>query len=69
MGHGDPTILTRQVKEVMTSNPRRLSKGHLALEALKILRAYKIDEIPIVDSRDKPVGLLDIQDLLKAGLV
>lgn len=65
----DSRILLRQVKEVMTPNPKSLSKGHLALQALKILKAFKIDEIPIVDSRGKPVGLLDIQDLLKAGLV
>ena len=65
----DRQILHRKVSEVMTAKPKALPVGHLAVEALKILRAYRIDEIPIVDSRSKPVGLLDIQDLLKAGLV
>ncbi len=66
---GDPQILRRKVSQVMTKNPKRLPMGHLAVEALKLMRAYRIDEIPIVDSRGRPAGLLDIQDLLKAGLV
>lgn len=65
----DPGVLSRPVAQVMTRNPKTLSTGHLAAEALKILRAYRIDEIPIVDKRGFPVGMLDIQDLLKAGLV
>ncbi len=65
----DRDILHRKVSTVMTRKPKTLPMGHLAVEALKILRAYRIDEIPIVDSKYRPVGLLDIQDLLKAGLV
>ena len=65
----DPQLLRRRVSQVMTRNPKALPLGHLAVEALKLLKAYRIDEIPIVDSKMKPVGLLDIQDLLKAGLI
>ena len=65
----DPGILKRPVSQVMTKNPKTLPVGHLAVEALKLLRSYRIDEIPILDIKSKPVGLLDIQDLLKAGLV
>ena len=65
----DPKILQKHVSQVMTKNPKTLAGGHLAAEALRILKAYRIDEIPIVDTRLRPVGLIDIQDLLKAGLV
>ncbi len=65
----DPQILRRKVSQVMTRRPKSLPVGHRAVEALKLLRAHRIDEIPIVDSRGRPAGLLDIQDLLKAGLV
>jgi arabinose-5-phosphate isomerase len=65
----DPGILRRKVGQVMTRSPKTLPAGHLAVEALKILRGHRIDEIPVVDKRRRPVGLLDIQDLLKAGLV
>ena len=62
-------ILDCRVSEVMTRRPKTVVKGQMAAEALKILRAYRIDEIPVVDAAGRPVGLLDIQDLLKAGLV
>ncbi len=65
----DSQILHRRVSQVMTKTPKTLPTGHLAVEALKLLKSYRIDEIPIVDSKGRPVGLLDIQDLLKAGLV
>jgi len=65
----DSQILRRRVSEVMTKNPKALKVGHLAVEALRLLEAHRIDEIPIVDAQYRPAGLLDIQDLLKAGLV
>ena len=46
-----------------------IKKEKLAAEAFDILRSRKIDEIPVVDDKKRPVGLLDVQDLLKAGLV
>jgi len=65
----DPKLLERKVKEVMTKSPKTIRKGRLAEEALKILREYKIDEIPVVDEKNRPIGLVDVQDLLKAGIV
>jgi len=29
----------------------------------------KIDELPVVDARRRVIGLLDVQDLLRAGIV
>ena len=65
----EPLLLEKEVKDVMTKNPRTLKKGCLAVEALRILQEYKIDEIPIVDEYGCAIGLVDVQDLLKAGLV
>ncbi|MBU0467496.1 MAG: KpsF/GutQ family sugar-phosphate isomerase [Candidatus Omnitrophica bacterium] len=65
----DRQLLDRKVKDVMTKNPTTISKDRLAQEALRILQDKKIDELPVVDSKGKLVGLLDVQDLLKAGLV
>ncbi|MFC1708850.1 SIS domain-containing protein [Candidatus Omnitrophota bacterium] len=58
-----------QIKEVMTKNPTAVKKDQLAAEALRILQVRKIDEVPVVDKLYRPVGMLDVQDLLKAGLV
>lgn len=64
-----PNIIREKVKNVMTKNPVVIKKHRLAAEALGILRAKKIDEIPVVDGKNRPIGLVDVQDLLKAGLV
>lgn len=62
-------LLSREVGDVMTASPVSISKDRLAAEAFDILRAKKIDEIPVVDARGKPLGILDVQDILDAGLV
>ncbi len=64
-----PNIVAKRVKDVMTKTPITIKKQHLAAEALGILRSKKIDEIPVVDQKGRPTGLVDVQDLLKAGLV
>ncbi len=65
----DRDLSIRQVKNVMTKNPITITKDKLAMEALRILKEKKIDELPVVDAEHKSIGLLDVQDLLKAGLV
>ncbi|MFA5148396.1 MAG: KpsF/GutQ family sugar-phosphate isomerase [Candidatus Omnitrophota bacterium] len=65
----DPLLSSKPVKQVMTKNPVTISKDLLAADAFRILRERKIDEIPVVDRSKKPIGLVDVQDLLKAGLV
>jgi arabinose-5-phosphate isomerase len=62
-------LALRRVKDVMTRSPKTITKEKLAAEALRILKEYRIDEIPVVDLKGRPVGLVDVQDLLKAGLV
>ncbi len=62
-------LLERRVKDVMTKNPITVGANRLAAEASELLRSRKIDEVPVVDKRRRPIGLLDIQDLLKAGII
>ena len=56
--------LDRQVASVMTRNPKRIIADALASEAMAILKQYRIDELPVVDAVDNPVGLIDVQDLV-----
>ncbi|MHC4915651.1 MAG: CBS domain-containing protein [Planctomycetota bacterium] len=41
----------------------------LAAEALALMRERQFDELPVVDDQNRLVGMLDVQDLLSAGLV
>ena len=65
----DRDLPKRKIKDVMTKNPTVARKEMLAYEAMRILKEKKIDEVPVVDKNNRPIGLLDVQDLLKAGLV
>ena len=64
-----PSILDMEVKKVMTPTPKYIEKDMLASSAACILEEYKIDELPVVDKKKKVVGILDIQDLLEAGII
>ncbi len=64
----DTRVLQCKVAEVMTRNPLTISKDRLAAEAFALLMSKKVDELPVVDEKGILVGLLDVQDLLKAGL-
>ncbi len=57
-------LLERPVRELMTENPKSIGSGNLASEAEAILNEFRIDELPVVDSDGKPVGVIDVQDLL-----
>jgi arabinose-5-phosphate isomerase len=58
------SALDRKISEVMTRNPKRVIETALASEAMSIMRNYRIDELPVVDEQDRPVGLIDVQDLV-----
>ena len=65
----DTGILYKEVGTVMTKGPLTIGKDRLAVEAFELLIQKKVDELPVVDKKGHLVGLLDVQDLLKAGLV
>jgi arabinose-5-phosphate isomerase len=64
----DSQLLHRKVKEVMTINPTVIGSDDLVVDSMKLLQDKKIDEIPVLNKRGALVGLLDVQDLLKAGV-
>jgi arabinose-5-phosphate isomerase len=56
--------LKRPVADLMTRNPKRVRADALASEAMAMMRPLRIDELPVVDESDRPIGLIDIQDLV-----
>lgn len=60
----DGSSLKRPIREVMTKNPKRVSGEDLASEAMALIRQFRIDELPVVDEQDRPIGLIDVQDLV-----
>ena len=64
-----PHLLRKKVSLVMTSSPTAVQEDDLASEVMKILEKKKIDEVPVVDKNSRPVGMVDIQDLIADGII
>ena len=57
------------ISSVMGKSPRTVSPDDLAQNAAELMRATQVDQLPVVDAQCRPVGLLDVQDLLAARLL
>jgi arabinose-5-phosphate isomerase len=65
-----PDLLARRVGAIMTASPRTIGPDALAAEALHEMtaRARPITALFVVDAAGRPVGILHLHDLLRAGL-
>jgi len=54
---------------LMTSPCKRVTEETLAAEAMAIFHKYRIDELPVVDAQERPVGLIDVQDIVSLKIV
>jgi arabinose-5-phosphate isomerase len=61
-------LMTHVAGEVMTRAPLTIGPGALAAEALKIMNERRITVLFVVD-HDRPVGILHVHDLLRAGVI
>lgn len=52
------------IRAVMTVRPFTLSVGARVADALELMQRYKISELPILDSEGRPVGMVDLTDLV-----
>jgi arabinose-5-phosphate isomerase len=55
--------------DIMTAGCKRIRADALAAEATAIFHKYRIDDLPVVDADDKPVGLIDVQDIVTIKVV
>ena len=67
-GAGGATLLSRTAAEVMTREPRTVSPDQLAAEALRVMNERAITVLFVVDEDRRPVGILHVHDLLRAGV-
>jgi arabinose-5-phosphate isomerase len=65
--HMRPDLMTALVDEVMTRNPKTIGRDLLASEALEILNSSKITALLVTDA-NKPVGIVHLHDILRAGV-
>lgn len=61
-------LLRAKTGEVMTKKPKSVSPGTLASAALEMMNASRITALFVVE-KDKPVGIVHVHDMLRAGVV
>jgi len=52
----------------MARAPKVLAPGDLAVDAHRLLRENRIDNAPVIDADRRPIGLIDVQDLIEVGI-
>lgn len=61
--------LSTKASDVMTADPKHITASSLAAEAMAIFHKFRIDELPVVDDQDRPVGMIDVQDIVAIKVV
>jgi arabinose-5-phosphate isomerase len=64
-------VLNRPIRELMNHNPKRILRTNLAAKALQKMEQHSITSLFVFESEEaeKPVGIIHLHDLLKAGVV
>ncbi|MDF1656664.1 MAG: KpsF/GutQ family sugar-phosphate isomerase [Verrucomicrobiales bacterium] len=66
---GEPSIGIKPVGDFMTKDPVHVKEDRLVGEVLRIFEESRIDDLVVVDSDGKPIGMIDTQDLTRLQVV
>jgi arabinose-5-phosphate isomerase len=66
--HMGPDLVAASVTDVMTANPTAVKGDLLTAKVIEILNARKITALFVVDEDNRPVGIIHLHDLLRAGV-
>jgi arabinose-5-phosphate isomerase len=61
---GELERLGAPVEDFMGRDPKSVQPGALIEEAQRVMQDHHIDQLPVLDDAGRPVGLIDVQDLL-----
>ncbi|MCB1099727.1 MAG: KpsF/GutQ family sugar-phosphate isomerase [Verrucomicrobiae bacterium] len=65
----NPGIGEDPVCDHMTPGPITISSDCLAVEVINLFNEHRIDDLIVIDSDGKPVGMVDTQDLSRVRLI
>jgi len=65
----DAHVGDKPVAQFMTRKPISVSADSLAVEALQTIGTHRVDDIVVLDSEGRAVGLVDTQDLARLKIV
>ena len=61
-------LMETSVRDIMIVDPKRITEGTRAIDALRFMESHQISQIPVVDTDNKVTGMLRLLDLVKSGL-
>jgi arabinose-5-phosphate isomerase len=62
-------LLERSVSDFMTRRPITIRDDKLAVEVLHLIEQHRIDDLVVVDEGNRPIGVVDSQDLARYRLI
>ncbi len=62
--HRREHALDRPIREVMTARPVIVRMGAKMIDAVATMAERKISELPVVDAQGRPIGLIDVTDVV-----
>ncbi|MFC5066961.1 KpsF/GutQ family sugar-phosphate isomerase [Flaviflagellibacter deserti] len=65
--HISPVLPSLPIDDVMTRSPKTVAKGEIASSAIELMNSGKFTAVFVVEN-GRPVGLLHLHDLLRAGV-
>jgi arabinose-5-phosphate isomerase len=65
----DKNLLKKKISFFMTKNPKVVNPEMIIIDAIDIMKNNNIDNVPVVNEKNEPIGILDQCDLLSSGLI
>ena len=62
-------VTLKTASELMNKTPKTICENDLAVSALKIMEDYRISDLIVLDKSSKPIGIVDLKDLLRTGII
>jgi arabinose-5-phosphate isomerase len=62
-------IMSLKVAEVMTRNPKTIDRESLAVKAAQLMEDHRVTSLLVIDREKKPVGIIHLHDIMKAGVI
>lgn len=62
-------IMSLRVAEVMNKNPKTIDRESLAVKAAQLMEDHRVTSLLVIDRERKPVGIIHLHDIMKAGVL
>jgi arabinose-5-phosphate isomerase len=62
-------VMQRPITQVMTLRPTTVAPDCAAAEAVRIMQEREFDNLAVIDESGTAIGVVDIQDIIRAGVV